>query len=255
MQIDAQPSGYTRQAGEIPIPGYELIEPLGKGGFGEVWKCEAPGGLYKAIKFVYGNENDLLDMSISGAEQELRSLQHIKSLRHPFLLSMDRVESVDNELLIVMELADKSMHDLMEELQRLGEPGIPRLDLLMYLREAAEVLDVMNLEHGLQHLDIKPRNLFLVHDHVKVADFGLVSSLAEISVQENSAFELGAITPIYASPENFLGKVTLYSDQYSLAIVYTELLTGKLPFDGKKFPSTRDPAQSVASGFESARRR
>ena len=47
-------------------------------------------------------------------------------------------------------------------------------------------LDLMNQEYGLQHLDIKPRNLFLVHQHVKVADFGLVNSLADLNGQGQS---------------------------------------------------------------------
>ena len=217
-----------------PIPGYRLIEPLGKGGFGEVWKCEAPGGLHKAIKFVQG-ESDHLSNEPCASDQELRALQHVKSIRHPFLLSMDRVEHVGGELLIVMELADRSLHDLLVECRAAGAPGIPRTDLLLYLREAAEVLDLMNQEYGLQHLDIKPRNLFLVHQHVKVADFGLVNSLAELNGQDQAQFQLGAITPLYAAPETFLGKITLFSDQYSLAIVYCELLTGQLPLNGKNF--------------------
>src|SRR5436853_7819122 len=185
-----------------PIPGYRLLEPLGKGGFGEVWKCEAPGGLHKAIKFVQG-DCGLLGNDVNGAEQELRALQHVKSIRHPFLLSMDRVGIVAGELVIVMELADKSLHDVLAECQAAGRTGLPRADLLLYLREAAEVLDLMNLEYGLQHLDIKPRNLFLVSGHVKVADFGLVNSLANLNGQAAPNCAVGAITPSYASPECF----------------------------------------------------
>ena len=93
----------------------------------------------------------------------------------------------------------------------------------------------MNLEHGLQHLDIKPANLFLVGRHIKVADFGLVNSLAELHGGDNQNVDLGAITPLYASPECFLGRISLFSDQYSLAITYHELLTGALPFAAKSF--------------------
>jgi serine/threonine protein kinase len=46
---------WLREPDGEPLPGYRLLEPIGTGGFGEVWKCVAPGGIHKAIKFVYGN--------------------------------------------------------------------------------------------------------------------------------------------------------------------------------------------------------
>jgi hypothetical protein len=219
---------FPREPDAEPIPGYRLIEPLGSGGFGEVWKCEAPGGLFKAIKFVYGNLNSL-DMEGARAEQELHALDRVKAVRHPFVLSMDLIKIVDGELVIVMELADKSLHDAFVESQSAGLVGIPRETLLGYLRDAAEALDHMNEKHNLQHLDIKPRNLFLISDRVKVADFGLVKHLERAS----SSGILGGVTPLYAPPETFTGKIAGTSDQYSLAIVYQELLTGQRPFNGK----------------------
>jgi serine/threonine protein kinase len=215
----------ARQAGAEPIPGYRLIEPLGSGGFGEVWKCVAPGGLMKAVKFVGGEAN----AGGSLASQEFEAIERIKSIRHPFLLSLERVEVVDGVLVLVMELADRNLQNVLLDYQRQGLPGIPRRQLLGFLEEAAEALDVINFEHGLQHLDVKPHNLFVVSNHVKVADFGLVHRLPELGA-DPSAMRRGGATPLYASPETLQGSLSRNSDQYSLAIVYQQLLTGTVPY-------------------------
>src|SRR5262245_41203580 len=150
-----------------PIPGYKLLARIGGGGFGEVWKAEAPGGLHKAIKFVYG---DLQTAGDDGAraEQELKALSRVKTVRHPYILSLERYDIIDGQLIIVMELADRNLWDRFKECRADGLTGIPREELLRYVEESAEALDLMNIEYQLQHLDIKPQNIFLTHNHVKV---------------------------------------------------------------------------------------
>ena len=198
-----------------------------RAGFGEVWKAEAPGGIFKAIKIIHGDlrsqDNDL----VRYAEQELKSLKRVKQVRHPYLLALDRYDIVDGRLLIVMELADCNLWDRFRECRAKGLVGIPRDELLLYMAETAEVLDLFNDQFQLQHLDIKPQNLFLLPNHVKVADFGQVKDLEGLIGPVT-----GGITPVYAAPETFDGIITRYCDQYSLACVYQELLTGVRPFDG-----------------------
>src|SRR5207248_9577892 len=128
---------------------------------------------------------------------------------------------------IVMELADRNLWDRFKECKKDGLPGIPREELLRYMEETAEALDLMNVQYQLQHLDIKPHNLFLVHNRIKVADFGLVKDLEGMV-----ASVTGGVTPVYAAPETFDGWVSRFCDQYSLGIVYQELLTGQRPFNG-----------------------
>src|SRR5438128_2930953 len=210
-----------------PLPGYRLIERLGGGGFGEVWKAEAPGGLFKAIKFVYGDLQAADSDDGARAEQELKAMSRVKTVHHPYILSLERFDIVDGQLLIVMELADRNLWDRFRECRGQGLPGVPREELMRYMEEAAEALDLMNNQYQLQHLDIKPQNLFLVHNHIKVADFGLVKDLEGMV-----ASLTGGVTPIYAAPETFEGYVSRFSDQYSLAIVFQELLTGVRPFSG-----------------------
>jgi serine/threonine protein kinase len=207
-----------------PIPGYRLIERLGRGGYGDVWKVEAPGGFLKAMKFVFGA---LGEESEAAADQELGALRQLVQIRHPFILSVERCDVVDGQVLITMELADRSLEDRYHECQAEGLPGVPRDELLRYMSEAAEALDLLSQEYRLQHLDIKPTNLFLVRRHVKVGDFGLVRRLEGFDSPIRSG-----LTPLYAPPESYEGRVSLNSDQYSLALVYYEMLTGKRAIDG-----------------------
>jgi eukaryotic-like serine/threonine-protein kinase len=229
QQYNAQTEpAYLKAAGDEPLPGYVLLAPLGRGGYGEVWKCEAPGGLLKAIKFVAGSDDgQRRDESL--LRQEYEAFQQVKAIRHPFLLCLERVELVDGELVMVMGLADKHIGDRFNECLVQGQTGIPRDELLGYLREAAEALDVIGTQHGLQHLDVKPANLFLTAGHLQVGDYGLVSKLDGGSEGGRNR----GLTPKYAAPEVLLGKVHTHSDQYSLALVYFELLTGAFPFAGR----------------------
>jgi len=215
------------QTGAEPVPGYTLMDRLGSGGFGEVWKCEAPGGIFKAMKVIHGDLRQRDSDAYRFAEQELKALKRVKMVRHPYLLALDRYDIVDGRLVITMELADCNLWERFRDCRAAGHEGIPRQELLQYMFESAEVLDLMYDKHQLQHLDIKPQNLFLVHNHVKVADFGQVKDLEGLV-----ASVTGGITPVYAAPETFDGYVSRYCDQYSLACVYQELLTGQRPFDG-----------------------
>jgi serine/threonine protein kinase len=208
------------------IPGYRLIARLGAGGFGEVWKAEAPGGLFKAVKIINGCLSDCMPDQ-ARLTQELKSLHRVKTIRHPYLLSLDRIDIVDGRLIIISELADCTLFDRFKEYHSRGHAGIPRVELLDYMKEVAEVLDLMNERFNLQHLDIKPQNIFLLFNHVKVGDFGLVKDL-----EGSFAAITSGVTAMYAAPETFEGVVSRFSDQYNLAMVYQEMLTSKLPFDG-----------------------
>ena len=204
------------------LPGYRLRERLGSGGFGEVWSVQAPGDLIKAAKIIYGRIED------NRAARELEALERVRGVNHPFLLSIERVEVVTGSLVIILELAEGSLKEEFDAYREQGYPGIPRDELLAYLRDSADALDYLYESQSLQHLDVKPENLMLVGRHVKVGDFGLLKD-----VSDSRATLMGGVSPAYAAPEVFDGRPSQFSDQYSLAVVYQELLTGTMPFSGR----------------------
>ena len=212
-----------------------LDERIGAGGYGEVWKAEAPGGLTKAIKFIFGRLGE------ERAVCELKALNRIKEVRHPFLLSLERIEVVDGQL-VDHHRAGRSepQGPLRRSARRRARRAFPATSCSSTWRDAADALDYMSENYSLQHLDVKPENLLIVGGRVKVADFGLVKDIHDATISL-----MGGLTPVYASPEVFDGRPSRHSDQYSLAIVYQEMLTGALPFPGRT-PSSWPPSTSTA---------
>jgi serine/threonine protein kinase len=202
--------------------GYDLLERIGKGEFGEVYRARAPGGVIVAVKRLFRPVEDAL------SQKELKSLERIRELRHPFLLQMHNFQTVEQRLIIVMELADGSLQDRLQECRGLGLPGIPVEELLSYFTEAAEALDFL-CQEKLAHRDIKPQNLLHVKGHAKVADFGIART--QVNEIDRTMHTYG--TPAYMPPEVWGGHVSVHSDQYSFAIAWYEMRTSHCPFQAK----------------------
>jgi serine/threonine protein kinase len=207
-------------------PGYRLGRLRGRGGFGSVWEAKKQSGGIVALKFLPCGDN-------LTAAQEIRSIQIVRQLRHPNLVHIEEVWCHRGYVVVTMELADGSLLDLLEAYQT--EFGTPLCghDVCFYLAQIAQALDFLNCrQHAIegarvsvQHCDIKPTNLLLFGDKVKISDFGL-SSLSTSPVK----FHRRAGTLGYAAPEVFQGRLTDWTDQYSLAVTYCHLRGGRLPF-------------------------
>ncbi len=199
----------------LPIGGgYRLLKKLGSGTFGEVWKAESmQGGTEVAIKIIKCSVDE------SEAQQELKALEVVKKLRHPYLVQTQFFSIWHNRLYIVIDLADGSLIDRAAACLENDPPGIPTEELLRYIAEAAEALDYLHSEQ-VHHRDIKPANILLLKDHARLADFGLARSW---QTQASMIVATASGTPAYMPPEVWQSKISSHSDQWSLAATYGEL--------------------------------
>ncbi|HVJ83788.1 MAG TPA: serine/threonine-protein kinase, partial [Planctomycetia bacterium] len=205
------------------LPGYTITRRIARGASGEVYEARAPGEFAKAIKIVRFDPRNPL------THREMDGVGLIRSVRHPFLIAIDRVDVNDDEIVIVMELADGNLRDELRAARNCGRPGVPRPQLLNWMLEAAEVLDFLNFRHQVRHLDVKPENLLLISGHLKVGDFGL----ARHASLDTFGHRSHAGTPAYAPPELFDSEMSPSSDQYSLAVAFMELAGAGFPYQGK----------------------
>lgn len=217
--------GVPLQPGLEPFPGYRLRRYLGQGGFGEVWEAHVTGGAPAALKFMYCDGR--------ATPREIRGLQLVRQFSHPNLISIRLVWCYQNYIVTAMELAEGDLDDLYHQAQEERGMPPPATTLCRYLAQAADALDFLNLQHhtidgqrvAIRHCDVKPSNLLLVGDTLKVSDFGL----AAMTTFGQQGDRRGG-TPEYAAPEVFRNRMTPTTDQYSLAVTYCQLRTGRLPF-------------------------
>ncbi|MBL8827183.1 MAG: protein kinase [Planctomycetaceae bacterium] len=261
----------TYQSGDEPVPGMRLINYLGQGGIGVVWKASAPGGTEVALKFI--------SLGAARGLKEFSALRLMKRIRHPNLMpviaywmrdahgrlieqdtadvdelkrlvtpisplqatvDLDEVAAARPvELIVAMGLGDRDLAYRLQECQRAGLAGIPADELLDYMTEAAKAIDFLNSPRhdlgedpvGIQHCDIKPFNIMVVGDAVQVCDFGLAQAVGDIRSTSTSSGTIAYVAPELLD-KNEPSRAT---DQYSLAVTYYELRTGRLPYHSDVF--------------------
>jgi serine/threonine-protein kinase len=213
--------------GACPIPGMTLLEKIGQGGMGVVYKAiQTSFNRVVAIKIL--SETSTKDpMFVARFLQEARAAGR---LHHQNLISAIDVGVAGNLHYLVMEfIVGKSCREKVKTGGPLEES--PALDVAIQM---AEVLGYIH-EHQMVHRDVKPENILLTESgEVKLCDLGLArSTVGTDQSLTQEGFTVG--TPFFMSPEQVRGEkdVDIRSDLYSLGATLYFLVTGKVPYEGK----------------------
>jgi TPR repeat protein/tRNA A-37 threonylcarbamoyl transferase component Bud32 len=211
---------------------YIIREELGRGAMGVVYDGLDPLiGRSVAVKVIHLREFAEPREAEFLTERLFREARSAGQLFHPGIVIILDVGKEGDTAFIAMEKVEG------QSLQQLLAPGqlLGTAEVLSILQQTAAALDYAH-ERGVVHRDIKPANIMLHHGSlVKVADFGI----AKVMSQHNSTVA-GVVmgTPSYMSPEQVMAQsVDGRSDQFSLAVLAFELLTGAKPFQGDSLPA------------------
>ena len=199
---------------------YQLLRRLGIGGFAEVYLGEH---IYlktlAAIKVLH-TQLEQADM-----ERFLTEARTIASFVHPHIVRVLDFGVEEGTPFLVMDYAP---HGSLHQRYASRVPQPPQL-ILPYVQQVADALKYAHSANRI-HRDIKPENLLLGrNEEVWVSDFGMAVA-ARVSSQQHTDGFVG--TPAYVAPEQLQGRPVFASDQYALAVVVYEWLTGDVPFDG-----------------------
>lgn len=222
---------------------YELVECLGRGGMGEVWRARRADAQYEkevAIKLVRGGYDTAFVLQRFRAERQI-----LANLEHPNIAHLlDAGMTAAGQPFLVMELVEGIPID-----EYCTRHALPIPERLRLFREVCAAVSYAH-QHLVVHRDLKPGNILVTADRsIKLLDFGIAKLLQPVAADgaptDATRTSLRALTPAFCSPEQVLGlPITTTSDVYSLGVVLFHLLAGRSPYR-TGLASTRDAIRDV----------
>ena len=242
------------QIGKIFAGRYRIVKQIGRGGMADVYLAKdlILDGEEVAVKVLRTNyQTD--PIAVARFQREARAMA---DLDHPHIVRISDIGEEDGQQYLAMEyVAGLDLKRYIKEHYPLSNEEAVRI--------MGQILLAMRLAHtrGIVHRDLKPQNILLTPDGTaKVTDFGIAVAFAETSLTQTNSM-LGSVH--YLSPEQARGsKATVQSDIYAMGIIFYEMLTGHIPYDGdsavtialqhfqKPLPSVIDENPSVPQALE-----
>src|SRR5215217_9155138 len=225
---------------------YTIDRELGKGGMATVYLAQdSKHDRIVALKVLHP------DLAASlGPDRFLREIKLAARLNHPHILPLFDSGSADGMLYYVMPYVEGE--SLRERIDR--ENKIPIDEAIRLTQGIASALDYAHRQ-GIVHRDVKPENVMLYENMPMVMDFGIAKAVSAAGSETLTQTGMMVGTPAYVSPEQAAGEINLdgKSDQYSLACVIYEMLSGERPFSGatpqammaKRFSEMPKPLRSI----------
>ncbi|WP_372367288.1 bifunctional serine/threonine-protein kinase/formylglycine-generating enzyme family protein [Candidatus Uabimicrobium sp. HlEnr_7] len=213
---------------------YKVIELLGKGGMGSVYKVEhLLLKKYFAVKILH---SDLLKSEVN-KKRFFREAQLCMSFNHENILPIREFNEVNGNPYFTMDYSHgSSLKSMMEEAK------LPEARIISIMRQVLSALQVAHSK-GIIHRDLKPENIFIeIRDekyHALLLDFGIAKIYEKDSDNTQLTGKHTIGTPYYMAPEQARGEeLDARSDLYSLGIIFYEMATGKIPFKGSTHVDT-----------------